>query len=183
MTGVEGVADTASSGSSLAERLWNPAVGPRDYAEPGGEQYRAAVMEQYKLYVEMADRISARRGLTNTFFLTLNGLLLTAVGAVSSSRAVPHWAMALVALGAVVQCMVWYLLVHSYRQLNSAKYAVIGELEERLPARPYSRAEWALLGQGRQSRRYVPLTRAEQWVPTLFAAAYLGVAALLLVTG
>jgi hypothetical protein len=37
-------------------------------------------LEQYKIYVEMADRISARRGMTNTFFLTLNTAIFTAVG-------------------------------------------------------------------------------------------------------
>ena len=31
-------------------------------------------------YVEMADRIIQRRGLTNTFFLTLNTAIFTAVG-------------------------------------------------------------------------------------------------------
>jgi hypothetical protein len=42
--------------------------------------YQAAVLEQYKIYVEMADRVSQRRGLTNTFFLTLNTAIFTAVG-------------------------------------------------------------------------------------------------------
>ena len=40
-----------------------------------------ALLEQYKLYVEMADRISARRGLTNSFFLTLNTGIVALVGA------------------------------------------------------------------------------------------------------
>ncbi len=38
------------------------------------------VMDQYKLYVEMADRVSARRSLANTFFLTLNTAIFTAIG-------------------------------------------------------------------------------------------------------
>ena len=37
-------------------------------------------MDQWKLYVEMADRVSGRRGLTNTFFLTLNTAIFTAIG-------------------------------------------------------------------------------------------------------
>ena len=56
---------TASSPglASIGAELWN--VAPSDKLPDG-------LLEQYKIYVEMADRISARRGLANTFFLTLN---------------------------------------------------------------------------------------------------------------
>ena len=50
---------------------WNNETTPAQYAGES-EKYQAAVLEQYKLYVEMADRVSARRGLANTFLLTLN---------------------------------------------------------------------------------------------------------------
>ena len=46
-----------------------------------GEYDRETILEQYKIYVEMADRISARRSLTNTFFLTLNTAIFAAIGA------------------------------------------------------------------------------------------------------
>jgi hypothetical protein len=51
----------------IGDRLWNPQVNPTSYKGPA-EKYESAILEQYKLYVEMADRISNRRGLTNTFF-------------------------------------------------------------------------------------------------------------------
>lgn len=72
----------------------------------------------------------------------------------------------------LTQCLTWFVMMRSYRQLNSAKYAVIGALERRLPAFAYSDAEWDALGRGRDWRRYVPLTRVEQWVPLIFGAAY-----------
>lgn len=58
--------------------------------------------------------------------------------------------------------------------MNSAKYEVIGALEERLPASPYWRAEWVALGEGNDPSKYRPLTHLEQWIPTLFAALYVG---------
>jgi hypothetical protein len=135
--------------------------------------YHTAVLEQYKIYVEMADRISGRRGLTNTFFLTLNTVIFTTVGIfwqhspeVSRGLLTVPW---LVLLG---QCLAWFWLLRSYRQLNTAKYAVIGTLEERLPASPYWRAEWAALGHGRDPARYWPLSHVEQWIPLLFGVAY-----------
>ena len=56
--------------SELRHRLWNDAP-DKMVTESRATTYDSAVLEQYRLYVEMADRVSARRGLTNSFFLTL----------------------------------------------------------------------------------------------------------------
>ncbi|WP_116247015.1 hypothetical protein [Nocardiopsis sp. FIRDI 009] len=166
----------------LDRRLWNDDIGPTAYANLG-EKYQNAVLDQYKTYVEMADRISARRSLTNTFFLTLNSAVVTALATLAG----PAWhdvAAPLLAAGLVIlltQCLTWFFTVRSYRQLNSAKYTVIGALEKRLPALTYSEGEWLALGEGRDWRRYLPLTQVEQSVPLIFAASYvLGFLALLL---
>ena len=65
------------------------------------------------------------------------------------------WYFLFVAL--LVQCGAWFLLVRSYRQLNSAKYIVIGVLEERLPGSPYWNAEWKALGEGKDKAKYWPI--------------------------
>jgi hypothetical protein len=134
---------------------------------------RAAVLEQYKLYVEMADRISARRAQANTFFLALNTGVFALFGVFWQDRPstltallVAPWAML------VVQCLAWFWILRSYRQLNTAKYAVIGALEELLPTSPYWAAEWTALGQGKDPARYWPVSHVEQTVPALFAVAY-----------
>jgi hypothetical protein len=156
----------------IRTRLWNDVVTPDSYG--GAETYRAAILDQYKLYVEMADRISNRRGLTNTFFLSLNTLVFTLFGVFWKDR--PHHvstgALILLLLIALGQCSAWWVIVRSYRQLNSGKYEVVGLLEERLPASPWWGAEWKALGEGKDWRVYVPLTHVEQWVPLLFAAVY-----------
>ncbi|MCX5197016.1 hypothetical protein OOK31_24490 [Streptomyces sp. NBC_00249] len=72
----------------------------------------------------------------------------------------------------LTQCLTWFVMVRSYRQLNGAKFVVIGALEKKLPAFAYSEAEWFLLGEGRDWRKYLPLTHVEQWVPLIFATAY-----------
>lgn len=149
--------------------VWNTATG-----SPAGDGDRTVTLEQYKLYVEMADRISARRGLTNTFFLTLNTAIFAAIGASWKGRlAFPAWLLVFPLVALLIQCGVWFFLVRSYRQLNSAKYTVIGALEERLPASPYWNAEWKALGEGKDKAKYRPMTHLEQWVPLIFAATYL----------
>jgi hypothetical protein len=157
---------------TLSDRLWS------DDAEArfGGDQkaYQAAILDQYKLYVEMADRISQRRGLTNTFFLTLNTAIFTLVGVFWKDK--PNtsvWWLILPLIILLCQCFAWFYLVRSYRLLNSAKYEVVGALEERLPASPYWRAEWWALGEGKDRRKFWPLSHIEKWIPLLFGSAYI----------
>ena len=131
-------------------------------------------MEQYKTYVEMADRVSARRALTNTFFLTLNTAVFTLIGVfLQNHQEAATWLLVFPLIALLGQCGAWFYLVRSYRQLNTAKYQVIGQLEERLPASPYWRAEWTALGEGKDRSKYWPLTHIEKWIPILFAATYL----------
>ena len=154
-----------------------------DEAEPGlwNEEASATktnaqlVLEQYKLYVEMADRVSARRALANTFFLTLNTIVFTAIGVFWQNPPDASPALGIFPLLALlVQCLVWFWIIRSYRQLNAGKWAVVGALERRLPASPWWAAEWVALGEGRDASRYWPLSHVEQWIPFLFAIGYLG---------
>jgi hypothetical protein len=168
---VEGKAATAD----LVEPfLWNADVGADAY---GGDtdKYRGAVLEQYRLYVEMADRVSARRGLANTFFLTLNTAVFTTLGLFAThSRLTTRWLLVFPLIVLLAECLTWFWIVRSYRQLNSGKWAVVGALEKRLPASPWWNAEWEALGRGEKPELYWPLTHIEQIVPLLFALTYLG---------
>jgi len=92
--------------------------------------------EVYKLAVEMADRISARRGTANSFFLTVNTGVLAVIGA-----ATVRWYLA---AAGIVLCVAWWALLKSYRDLNHAKFGVILAMEEQMPARIYS-DEWQRL--------------------------------------
>ena len=137
--------------------------------------YTEAVLEQYKLYVEMADRVSARRALANTFFLTLNSAVFVVFGVVWEHRPnTTAWWLLFPLIALVGECSAWYWMLRSYRQLNSAKYIVIGSIEKRLPLSPYWQAEWLALGKGKEPSCYVPLTHMEQWVPILFITTYIG---------
>ena len=74
----------------------------------------------------------------------------------------------------VLQCLVWFWIIRSYRQLNAGKWAVVGAFERRLPTSPWWSAEWTALGKGEDPSRYWPLSHVEQWVPFLFGVAYIG---------
>lgn len=154
--------------------LWNDSVDKNGYASE--EQYREHILEQYKVYVEMADRISIRRDIANSFFLTLNGLVLAASASIIEKGISfkEEWMLVVPLLVFWAGCYFWWRLVASYRQLNAAKFRIVGEFESRLPASPYGCAEWKhLLAEGKDKKKYWPLTHIEQWIPAVFALVYL----------
>jgi hypothetical protein len=145
-------------------------VSPSEY----GEKYSDHVMEQYKLYVEMADRISARRQTANSFFLSINTALLAFVGLYASTAQAPDlplsWTLA-VATAGVVLCYSWYRLVRSYSDLNGGKFRVVHAMEQLLPLAPYD-AEWESVGRGTDPRLYLPFTHLEIRIPWIFMVLY-----------
>jgi hypothetical protein len=132
--------------------------------------------ELYKLAVEMADRISARRGIANSFFLTAN----TGVVALLASHQLRWYLPA----AGIVLAASWWALLKSYRDLNRAKFEVILAMEEQLPVRVYG-DEWERLRRERApfalrrdairawAAQYRELGRVERVVPWVFAAIYL----------
>lgn len=101
-----------------------------------GDLYQQHLFDQYKLAVEMADRVSARRMQANTFFLAINTGLLTIFANLVKDKIITGFSGTLPIIALLVLCFVWWRIVRSYRQLNSGKYAVILEMEDLLPAAP-----------------------------------------------
>ena len=136
--------------------------------EAYGEQYNEHVLEIYKMYVEMADRISTRRQTANSFFLTINSAIVALVGYVSAvADNGTIFFYALVSFAGMILSYLWYRLVLSYKQMNSGKFKVIHAIEAMLPIRPYE-AEWDALGRGKNPDLYKPFTRIEIFVPWVF---------------
>jgi hypothetical protein len=140
-----------------------------------GGDVPSGLLELYGTAVEMADRVSAHRALANTFFLTVNTALVAIVGSASLRWYVPA--------AGILFAATWWVLLKSYRDLNSAKFAVILEIEKQLPVRIYG-DEWKLLKKEpvkfaprRETLRswaaqYRELGRVERVVPVVFAGIY-----------
>lgn len=145
----------------------------RQSKESYGAEYEKHRFEQYKLYVEMADRVSARRMLANSFFLGVHTALITAFTVMLNENILSRSLVGYAPFFPVILlCFVWWRIVYSYRQLNSGKFKVIHALEQSLPVAPYD-AEWVALGEGKAGKLYRPLTHVENWVPLCFGVLYL----------
>lgn len=141
-------------------------------AEQYGESHRAHTLEIYKLYVEMADRISARRQSANSWMLAVNTAIVAAAGYVRlAPEQAPLLFYLLVSIAGMVICYMWYRLIRSYRGMNTGKFAVIHEIEQTLPLAVYDE-EWRALGEGKDPTKYLPFTVVEARIPWVFFALH-----------
>lgn len=142
-------------------------------------QIDRGILEIYKLSVEMADRISARRVSANAFFITINTTLVAFIGI--QTRAIPQSFVAIpVCFAGILVSICWWFLLRNYRRLNEAKFKVINRLEaEYLPVTPFSN-EWEELGQNnppkdRRSKVLVGLQQlgtVERAIPIIFGVLH-----------
>ena len=135
-----------------------------------GEKYPDHLLEQYKLYVEMADRVSQRREQSNRFYVSLVAAIVALLVILARfDVADGAWPIVFLISGVVgaALSLVWYVNIKSYRQLNSAKFAIINKMEKQLPAAGYS-DEWEILRPKAGPAQYFQLTRIEQFVPVIF---------------
>ena len=133
-----------------------------------------SILEQYKMYVEMADRVSARRAEANKFFITIISALLAFATFVFTKKICPGYEKLILVAFSVLGLLlngVWFLNIRAYRQLNSAKFKVIHEMEKKLPFPCYDR-EWEILGRGKL-KQYRTLTKIEAYIPAILSIPYL----------
>ena len=105
----------------------------RHTKESYGESFKADLFEQYKLYVESAEKISERRVSANNYLLTVNAFLVTLYGLLAASRYEGYWTLLVPVAGSLVS-LTWHRIITSYRDLNSVKFKVIHDLEQQMPA-------------------------------------------------
>ena len=144
-----------------------------------GDEDRLTVLEIYKLAVEMADRVSARRATANSFYLALHsalaGFLLFSVSGRGLGAALSESLLVLTTAAGLVLAVLWRISLANYQQLNKAKFEAINQLEERLPVKLFT-AEWGILERGRKDgwkRLYRELGWPERQVPVVFMTTYL----------
>ena len=136
-----------------------------------GCSFNADLLEQYKLYVQTAENVSARRLASNQYLLTLNAALVALYGLQSAGFGQNYWTLLVPIIGIPVS-LLWLLIIKSHADLNRVKFDVIHEFEQQLPAAMYQ-LEWRLAEEG-QGKAYRAVTTTERWIPVLFVALHVG---------
>ncbi len=141
---------------------------------PKSESQSKEVLDLYKIMVGSSESLVQRRQAVNTFFLTINGALLTASGLIVQSaqdEKMGAWGVAVLAVAGLILCGAWRSLITSFGQLNRGKFKVINTMERHLKSAIYA-AEWEALGRGEDPKIYRSFTSREIWVPTALLALH-----------
>ena len=144
--------------------------------------FSADLLEQYKVYVQSAENVSARRVASSRYLLTLNVALVALYGVQTAGFEQSYW-MLLVPIVGIPVSLLWLAIIGAHADLNRVKFKVIHEFEKHLPAAMYE-YEWHLAEKGK-GKTYRAVTTIERWIPMLFAALHvlLGIMIVLAVAG
>ena len=121
------------------------------------------LLSQWQTCVEMADSVSQRRDSMNNLFVTLNLALIAAVSFIWEIKSV------FMLLAGLVIYVLWCLFIRNFKQLNTEKYAVINNIEKKLPAKPFT-DEWKRLN---NNKKYANGTTLEFTLPIMFILLYI----------
>ena len=124
-------------------------------------------LEQYRIYVESADKISDRRIGVNTFFITLNSVLIPVITMFCSNTLL----LLLLAFLGIVFSILWFFNLKNYKQINSCKFHLIQEMEKYLPVNLY-KMEWKILTKKNSNKKYIPVSKLEMILPIIFLFIY-----------
>ena len=136
------------------------------------------LLELYKLHAELADRVSQRRDSANRLFAGLLTGLVVFISALLrfGGGKIPEFAILLViGLIGIALSIAWFIIIQSYKQLNSNKFRVLLDMETKL-SYAFFTDEWDPEAEGRKTNRYWKLTNMERILPAIFAVLFLGVA-------
>ena len=136
------------------------------------EDKKQDVLATWQTCVEMANGVSQRRDTMNNLFVTLNIAVIAAVSWMWDVKTV------FLCVAGLVICVVWLLYINNFKRLNTAKFRVIYDLEERLGVTPF-KDEWDIL---KKTKRYLEGTKLERILPIAFALGYAVVFVILICT-
>lgn len=107
--------------------------------ESYGPLYRAHFLMQYRIYIASINKVSDLKHQVNNYFLTINTVLMTAVG-ISLTRdgffnpVVWHTIIPIVG---ILLCLAWWYTTRSYKEVNQMKFRALYCIEEHLPLALY----------------------------------------------
>ncbi len=128
---------------------------------------KAIILEQYKLYVELADKFTDRRLQMHRFYFSI----IVALSGVFSflylnlEININNLLFIFSILGFIV-CSIWHSHITTFRQLATLKWNMVHDIEKSLPIKPYT-DEWT-----EDTSKYRKLTVAEKDVPILLMVIF-----------
>lgn len=125
---------------------------------------------QYKLYVQMADKINQRREGANRFYVTIitsPGLLLLIATQINPNANLPIFMPIFIGIIGIMMSLFWYASIKSHKEVINIKMNIIRDVEKCLPHQGFTTEYHEL-----NCNVHAQITRAEMAIPWLATASY-----------
>lgn len=146
-------------------------------ADLNDQKQLSLFFDQYKLFVEnTVIKMSERRMSLNTFYMSINTLIITSLGALGEgglfAKKSTLLILILLVLG-IASTISWVSAIHVHKTINNKNYTVIVEFEKYFPAQIYTslNKDIARLDPLSEGKNFV--TQREAIVPYIFLIAYI----------
>lgn len=130
----------------------------------------AMLIEQYKVMLSTSESLIERRQRLTTTYLSIFSALLPVISTMLSfTHFYLYLGAALISIICIILCLSWRSTIISYGKSNRAKFAILEEIESKLPVTMFS-SEWLALK--KITTKYKSFTDRETVIPILFVAVY-----------
>lgn len=128
------------------------------------------LIEQYKVMLSTSESLIERRQKLTTTYLSIFSALLPVISTMLSfSYFYLYLGATLISIICIILCFSWRNTIISYGKSNRAKFAILEQIESRLPATMFS-SEWLALK--KITTKYKSFTNRETIIPVLFVVVY-----------
>lgn len=136
-------------------------------------QHKNELLDQYKMFQKSSEDLVSRRQSVSSFYITVNSALIAIVGVLIGLVSFPSNIIIILfmSLTGIILDVSWIRILEAYGTLNSAKMKVIKLLEKQLPAILYE-AEWHVMSDKLNNKKYVSFTNSEKRIPIIFSCVY-----------
>ncbi len=133
------------------------------------------LFEQYKLFVDTSSKSTDHRRNLNTFYITVNTIIMSALSALADGGYLQKKNLLLLGifmLVGIASTLSWISAIHVYKTMNNKYFAVTAEFERYLPAQVFTsiNKDLSRLDPYSEGKNFV--TQREIIVPYAFLAGY-----------
>lgn len=128
------------------------------------------LIEQYKVMLSTSESLIERRQKLSTTHLSIFSVLLPVISTMLTfSYFYLYLGATLMSIICIILCISWRSTIISYGKSNRAKFAILEEIESKLPVAMFS-SEWFALK--KITTKYKSFTNRETLIPILFVVVY-----------
>ena len=126
-------------------------------------------IDQYKMFQKTSEDLVTRRQNVNSFYISVNSAIVALAGIVMGVIDVPtkYFVVLFMCISGIILDVSWIHILDAYGTLNAAKLKVISLMEMNLPVALYD-AEWQIMSDKLNNKKYVSFTSSEKRIPKIF---------------